>query len=153
MKKKWIIASKRVKLDNKTKIWEPGPSDLVCSAHFVSSDYSRTGNRCRLLASAVPSKFPFKGGSKPETQRTIRYVSEYNQVPVVVNEEPTTRYDELVDRLKRTRADLKNSKLREKRLRETVASLRNRLVEADTISQTLSSKLDAYKGEICVLYL
>uniref|UniRef100_A0A8W8KAL4 THAP-type domain-containing protein n=1 Tax=Magallana gigas TaxID=29159 RepID=A0A8W8KAL4_MAGGI len=75
--KKWRIAIKRT--DPKTKqLWKPGPNDVVCKAHFVSSDYKSTllGERARLKEDAVPSVFPFTSTTSKRRQLVTRIPSQ-----------------------------------------------------------------------------
>lgn len=59
MHMKWRVAIKRE--DEKKKLWNPGPHDIVCHWHFQLTDYTDTsGDKGRLKKDAVPSVFPFR---------------------------------------------------------------------------------------------
>lgn len=148
MKKAWIIACKRLKLSDKTSLWEPQPYDSLCSRHFKESDYISTATRKRLKATAVPSVFEHTDMQPSTSARTLRYVQSYGQVPVVINptpEEETAKLKRRIEELTRTK---KNSNKREKRLRATVSSLKEELVAEKHLTKELSSKLDAYSGKL-----
>lgn len=136
------MACKRLKLGEKDKLWEPSPSDFVCSQHFVDKDFNITARRRRLRPLAVPSMFPFKN-AKPTTSREIRYLENYGQVPYI-RQEREDKEDTL--RLKNVRRTLKNTRKREARLRETVKTLKTKLSEETALKESLSAKLEAYKG-------
>ena len=40
--KAWLIAIKRVDSSDKGRMWTPTGSSVVCSAHFLPSDYKKT---------------------------------------------------------------------------------------------------------------
>ncbi len=81
------------------------------------------------------------------SSRSLRYVQNYGQVPIVENPDPTPLEQRMKGQLKRASQELRNAVRREKRLRQTVTSLRTALLEAQQINNSLSARLDAYKGE------
>lgn len=147
MKKEWILACKRLKLGDKEKLWEPSSSDFACSKHFVDKDFNTTARRRRLRPLAVPSVFPFKT-EKPTTSREIRYLESYGQVPYVRQEKKEDKDDKLRLRFLEVRRTLKNTRKRETRLRETVKTLKKKLSEEASLKESLSAKLEAYKGTL-----
>ncbi|KAK3108557.1 hypothetical protein FSP39_010622 [Pinctada imbricata] len=38
-KKEWIVAIKRLDEEDKTKLWQPSKSAVVCKKHFTADDY------------------------------------------------------------------------------------------------------------------
>lgn len=141
-----MIACKRLKIGSKNKVWEPNRSDVICSDHFKAEDYSTAGRRRRLLPTAIPSVFKFRKESPVPSSRRIRYITNYGQVPVIASTSTATIDDAVMERLREVRRDLKNSKRREKRLKETVVTLRTLLVEELSVKESLLAKLESYKG-------
>ena len=150
MKKAWIIACKRMKLSDKSSFWEPQPHDSLCSKHFKETDYISTATRKRLKATAVPSVFDHSDAQPSTSSRTLRYVQSYGQVPVVINPAPQEETAKLKRRIEELTKTKKNANKREKRLRRTVSSLKEELVTEKHLTKELSSKLDAYSGELTV---
>lgn len=150
IKKQWVVACKRLKIGKKNKIWQPNRSTVVCSDHFKPVDYSTVGCRRRLLATAVPSRFKFRKDSSVPSSRHIRYITNYGQVPVIASTSTDIADGAVMERLRKARRDLKNSKRREKRLKDTVDSLRTLLMEELAVKESLLAKLKSYKGVYCV---
>lgn len=148
IKKQWVLACKRLKLGTKNQIWKPCATDVICSDHFKAEDYSTTGRRKRLLATAVPSVFTFRNETSALSTRHIRYSARINQASVQSTSVPSVSSadDALIERLREVQRDLKNSKRREKRLKETVITLKSLLVEALAVKESLLAKLEIYKG-------
>lgn len=148
VRKSWIVALKRVNLRETQRLWEPSKGDAVCSVHFKEDDFRNTKTR-QLKLNVVPSLFSHHGVAEeiPTSSRAIRYVESYGQVPVLENPDPTPSEDHFKFKLKRVREDLHNTKRREKRLRDTVSSLRRELFEEKQISEGLATRLDVYKGK------
>ncbi|XP_038048752.1 uncharacterized protein LOC119722625 [Patiria miniata] len=75
----WRVAIRRVK-DDTGRSWWPSLSDVVCSEHFITSDYQRFGKsgvklqRRKLKPDAVPSQFSWtKQPTSAVVSRTNRY--------------------------------------------------------------------------------
>ncbi|XP_053107763.1 DNA transposase THAP9 [Hemicordylus capensis] len=64
---RWIHAVNRVDPKSK-KVWIPGPGAILCSKHFVETDFESYGMRRKLKKGAVPSVFQHKN-SRSECQR------------------------------------------------------------------------------------
>lgn len=150
IKKRWILAIKRVRLDNRKQIWVPSSTDYVCSMHFKPSDYSSTSVRVRLLPTSVPSVFPHSTEAPTTSHRTIRYLASYAQVPAVIVPKPSEdeRSTKLRARMAAVTRDMRNARKRENRLRGTIVSLKQQMLETKEINEELSAKLDAYKGTV-----
>ena len=151
LRRSWVVAVKRLKVDDRRKLWEPSKYDCLCSDHFAPSDFRPTKTR-QLYSAAVPSIFSFtEKTASASTSRTLRYVESYGQVPISVTEGPSTSTSitspEVEERLHRAQKDLRNARKREKRLRDTVASLHEKIAEDDGITKSLLEKLEAYQGE------
>lgn len=95
----------------------------------------------------MPSKFNFRNDELPSrSERTVRYERSYGQVPVLVSASSEYIDHTVIERLRAARKDLKNTKRREKRLRETVESLQSLLKDEIELKESLSEKLAAFKG-------
>ena len=111
IKKQWVLAVNRIKPSDRS-LWEPGVTDYVCSKHFTERDYSSTAQRKRLRPLAVPSVFPHRPPTS-SSERTIRYVSSYGQVPVIVTPTlPSEREDTLKRKLQELSSNIRNSRKR-----------------------------------------
>lgn len=53
----WVSAMKRVTDDGLP--WQPSSRSVICSHHFADEMFDMSGERCRLLLTAVPSIFEF----------------------------------------------------------------------------------------------
>lgn len=49
LKQQWIVAIHRIEKKNSAKLWQPSPHSVVCSRHFLKSDYKIT-SKCVLLS-------------------------------------------------------------------------------------------------------
>ncbi|XP_048365157.1 DNA transposase THAP9 [Sphaerodactylus townsendi] len=56
---RWIHAVNREDPKSK-KVWTPGPGAILCSKHFVETDFKSYGMRRKLKTGAVPSVFQHK---------------------------------------------------------------------------------------------
>lgn len=151
IKRQWVIAVKRIKSDR--TVWEPKSSDYICSKHFKETDYVSSAKRRKLRPVAVPSIFPHRPRTS-SSERSVRYVSSYGQVPVIVNPTVSPPSSSKEDTLKRKLVDLtnniRNTKKREKRLRATVACLKDQLLESKKVNKELAEKLDAFAGKVLI---
>nr|KAF6393988.1 THAP domain containing 9 [Pipistrellus kuhlii] len=59
LRSKWIKAVNRMDPRSK-KIWIPGPCAILCSKHFLESDFESYGLRRMLKKEAVPSVSLYK---------------------------------------------------------------------------------------------
>ena len=93
--------------------------------------------------------FAHKDADRGPSERQLRYEHNYAQVPVI-RQQPTTSRDSQVAAYQ---AELHNTKRREKRLRLTVASLRQRLKEEMKVKDSLLQRLEVFKGKlkICLI--
>lgn len=89
----------------------------------------------------------FSFTSKNETARSICYVQNYNQVPILTQDAPSTSNNLEKVKLEKARNKLRNTKKREKRLRETVSSLTDQLQECAEIKKEILAKLEVYQGK------
>ncbi|KAL5011040.1 hypothetical protein ScPMuIL_013345 [Solemya velum] len=68
LRAKWIQAVRRESSEEKHKLWQPGPSSVVCHNHFTASDYitetsyGTTPTYRKRKADAVPSIFLWTSG-------------------------------------------------------------------------------------------
>ena len=79
---KWRVAINRGDVKGR-KLWRPNLShDVVCSDHFVDSDYVQGRKKRTLKSDAVPSVFSYRGSSprqKPASCK-LQSVIEYEDV-------------------------------------------------------------------------
>ncbi|KAL5007833.1 hypothetical protein ScPMuIL_013216 [Solemya velum] len=92
LRAKWIQAVRRESSEEKHKLWQPGPSSVVCHNHFTASDYitetsyGTTPTYRKRKADAVPSIFLWTSGpngndreerliSRNKRQRTLKAAS------------------------------------------------------------------------------
>ncbi|XP_067124850.1 THAP domain-containing protein 1-like, partial [Centruroides vittatus] len=75
---KWIKAVSR-KDENSSKLWKPSDWSVVCSKHFLESDYKPGLKKRILIRNAVPSVFPeypsYKQIVCKEARREVKKVS------------------------------------------------------------------------------
>ncbi|KAG1685707.1 hypothetical protein GQR58_008949 [Nymphon striatum] len=70
VKKRWIVAIKRLQAVGSDELWQPTPTSVVCYQHFLPSDYNLISyhglpyQRKFLRKEAVPSKFPWTWSTK-----------------------------------------------------------------------------------------
>ena len=143
----WIAAVKRIRVGSRDSIWTPGHHEVLCSKHFLKTDYIPNVSIRKLRRTAVPSVFSHTNTKEaPTTSRTLRYVENYGQAPIIV-QEPRSSGAELGERLSRYRTNLHNVRRRERRLRTTVDSLRSDLQKVVEINRSLNEHLEIFKGE------
>ncbi|KAK0145095.1 DNA transposase THAP9 [Merluccius polli] len=145
----------------------PCPRSLLCSSHFRSLDFDRTGQTVRLRESAVPSIFNFpKHLSKLPCLRTSRTATKAGELcpppPPPAKEpdffdQPATDHlyfldpektkknlTECQDQVEKLRRELRNARDREKRQKKTVQCLLDDLTNKNMLSEELQQKLDFY---------
>ena len=127
-----------MKHDDKRALWIPKTTDRLCSLRFKIEYFDSTSARRQLHSSAVPSIFLRQKERRP-SERHIRYESNYGQVPVL-HEQPSA------SGVHKYRVQLHNVKRREKRLRLTVATIKEKLAKETKIKESLLQCLNAYKG-------
>ena len=139
-------------MDDRKKLWVPSATDYVCSKHFKPTDYSNTKSRSRLRSTAIPSVFPHNMSAPTTSERTIRYVESYAQVPAIVvtdnSLEDKSSKAKLRARLANVTKDLRNTGKREHRLREMLGPLKREMLAKEDINEELSGMLDEFKGQL-----
>lgn len=147
LRKQWIAAIKRIKVGSRDSIWTPGHREVICSKHFLPSDFIPNLKLKRLRPTAVPSVFRHKRSESVLTPRTVRYVENYGQCPIIVRE-PKPADEDTKRRIMAYRDKLRNARKRENRAKRTVENLQSELVQAKLVNETLHDQLEVYKGEI-----
>ncbi|XP_057358298.1 THAP domain-containing protein 6 isoform X2 [Manis pentadactyla] len=56
IKRKWVLAMKRLDV-NTASIWEPKKGDVLCSRHFMKTDFDRSAPNVKLKPGVIPSIF------------------------------------------------------------------------------------------------
>ncbi|XP_023117418.1 THAP domain-containing protein 6-like [Amphiprion ocellaris] len=157
----WTVALRR-------RDFEPNDRSVVCSHHFKSEDFDRTGQTTRLREGVIPSVFiftnqlhkaPSTSSSNHTSHRTTvehldvldvqlakdldKSVSEspdhlYALDPVKVKE----RLTEAQEKLEELRRDLRNAKDQERRHKKTMKTLLKDLKQKRMLTEELQQKLD-----------
>ena len=115
-------------------------------ARYISKEdcYDPTARRRILRSNAVPSVFAHTNIVRSPSERQMRYEHSYAQVPVI-HQEPST--SGAASQVKAYQVELHNIKRREKRLRLTVGSLRQRLRQEVKLKDSLLLRLEMFKGK------
>lgn len=150
LRKQWVTAIKRIKIGSRDSIWTPGHREVICSKHFLRSDFVPNLKLKRLKPTAIPSVFSHRrsvGQEDASTLRTIRYVENYGQSPIIVRE-PRTADEDTKQRIMAYRDKLRNARKREDRAKKNVENLRSELLQAKLVNENLHDQLEIYKGKI-----
>ncbi|XP_076121935.1 THAP domain-containing protein 6-like [Alosa pseudoharengus] len=142
------------------------PRSLLCSSHFRSLDFDRTGHTVRLRESTVPSIFNFpKHLSKLPRSRTSRTATKAAKEPDFFDQPATDhlyfldpvktkqKLTECQDQVEKLRRELRNARDRERRQKKTVQCLLDDLRDKNMLSEELQQKLDFYSDTQKILVL
>ena len=131
-----------MKLDESHRMWIPKETDRLCSLHFKEECFRQNTRRSVLSTNAISSIFSHTKEVNNPSERQIRYEQNYGQMPVLLQQPTSSRVAEYT-----CKKELHNVKRREKRLRLTVVSLKERLKEELKVKESLLRRLEAFKGE------
>ncbi|KAK1794887.1 hypothetical protein P4O66_010086 [Electrophorus voltai] len=155
-RKAWTAALKR-------RDFEPNDYSVVCSCHFKSEDFDRTGQTTRLKEGVIPSVFTFpdhlcklptpigishKGAAEcPDVHDRLSEDLEestsdhqYALDPVKIKKKLTETQEKVED----LQQDLRNARDRERRHKETVNALLEDLKNKNVLREELQQKPDFY---------
>ncbi|XP_060773253.1 aprataxin isoform X2 [Neoarius graeffei] len=172
MKKQWETAVRR-------EGFSATPSSMLCSEHFRTEDFDRTGQTVRIREGAVPSVFSFPAHlHRPVATRTSQtskkaqetlsldcsqLVQETEPLPVPSVDHSyalplsykvlRARLREALDRVESLEKERRNAKDRERRAKNTASGLLEDLGEKQIINEELKEQLDIYSGEMPTCWL
>uniref|UniRef100_A0A096LQR8 THAP-type domain-containing protein n=1 Tax=Poecilia formosa TaxID=48698 RepID=A0A096LQR8_POEFO len=149
-RKRWEIALRR---DGFTA----SDSSVLCSKHFKTEDFDKTGQIVRLRADVIPSIFSFP----VHLQRVENYRTTITSTKAQSNLQPqsnddhcyalpasltaiTAKHKRALARVEYLERDKKNTMAREKRAKTTAKSLLGELSEKNLITEELKERLEFY---------
>ncbi|XP_029006033.1 THAP domain-containing protein 2-like [Betta splendens] len=148
----------------------PNDRSVVCSCHFKTQDFDRTGQTTRLRAGVSPSVFTFsdtehlsKVPCEPRTSRTSQKaaaeIPDFHIQPSKDLQQLTSdhqyaldsvkvkqKLNEAQERLEELQRDLRNAKDRERRHKKIVETLLDDLKRRNMLTEELQQKLDFHSG-------
>ncbi|XP_022064239.1 THAP domain-containing protein 6-like [Acanthochromis polyacanthus] len=154
----WTVALRR-------RDFEPNNRSVICSHHFKSEDFDRTGQTTRLREGVIPSVFMFtkqlhKAPSSNHTSHraTVEHLDVLNvqlakDLDKSASENPDHLYaldpvkvkerlTEAQKKLKELQRDLRNAKNRERRHKKTMKTLLKDLKQKRMLTEELQQNLD-----------
>lgn len=159
LRKAWILAFRRMD-------FKPSNKTVLCSDHFTEADFDRTGQTVRLREGVIPSVFssfpnhlkrrPVKARSTQTSKRALEPIIDH--VPVPKCPEPPKpsvsdhhyaldpsqvkqKLTEAQARIKELERQLRNAKDRERRQKEVLKSLLERLDTGGMIYEEIEVEL------------
>uniref|UniRef100_A0A3B3TXZ7 PiggyBac transposable element derived 5 n=1 Tax=Poecilia latipinna TaxID=48699 RepID=A0A3B3TXZ7_9TELE len=166
LRKAWILAFRR--LD-----FKPSNKTVLCSDHFTQADFDRTGQTVRLREGVIPSVFasfpnhlkrrPIKTRSTKTSRRALEPIKDPVPAPKcseppkpAVSDhhyalDPTQVKKKLSDaqtRIEELERQLRNAKDRERRQKQVLKSLLERLEERGMLSEAIEIELLQESGPV-----
>uniref|UniRef100_A0A3P8UDK3 THAP-type domain-containing protein n=1 Tax=Amphiprion percula TaxID=161767 RepID=A0A3P8UDK3_AMPPE len=160
----WTVALRR-------RDFEPNDRSVVCSHHFKSEDFDRTGQTTRLREGVIPSVFIFtnqlhKVGITGKLyiytdvvlcwSPSCCYLEGWGVVDLqcfggwyMSNIHMNVRTQGFPEKLEELRSDLRNAKDRERRHKKTMKTLLKDLKQKCMLTEELQQKLDLTFYECC----
>ncbi|XP_032408870.1 THAP domain-containing protein 6-like [Xiphophorus hellerii] len=159
LRKAWILAFRR--LD-----FKPSNKTVLCSDHFMQADFDRTGQTVRLREGVIPSVFasfpnhlkrrPIKARSTKTSRRALEPIKD--PVPAPKCSEPPKpavsdhhyaldpaqvkkKLSDAQARIEELERQLRNAKDRERRQKQVLKSLLERLEERGMLSEAIEIEL------------